>query len=101
MVDEKRGDTFVMRGEPAGKDKPIGFSTFLLGIASSALIHLGAAPHPETGRTEKVLPLAKQSLDLLVMLRDKTQGNLSAEEETLFKNLLADLQIRYVEASRT
>ena len=67
---EKRGETFVMKDSP-----PIDFTTFLMGLASTALIHLGASPHPETGTTRRDLLLARQSLDLLSLLREKTDGN--------------------------
>jgi hypothetical protein len=94
MTEETRGDTFVMR-DP---EQPIAFSTFLVGLASSALIHLGAAPHPETGQTAKNLELARQTLDLLSLLKEKTRGNLTADEERLFENLLTDLRLRFIEA---
>jgi hypothetical protein len=102
MSKEKRGETFVMGSEAPSQapEGPITFSTFLIGLASSALIHLGEAPNPETGRAEKDLILARQSLDLLGMLHDKTRGNLTPEEKQLFENLLADLRLRFVEASK-
>src|SRR5688572_17376127 len=96
MSPDKRGDTFVIKeGEAAGVD----FSTFLMGLASSAVIHMGQTPHPETGKAEKDLVLARQSIELLSLLRVKTKGNLSADEEKFFDSLLADLRIRFVEAS--
>ena len=70
----------------------------MLGLASTAFIHLGVAPNPETGRSERDLPLARQSLDLLSLLREKTRGNLTPDEEQFFHKLLADLRLRYVEA---
>lgn len=100
MADEKRGETFVMRGGEQAANAPISFSTFILGLASTALIHLGEAPNPETGRVERDLTLARQSLDLLSMLHEKTRGNLSAEESQLFTNILTDLRLRYVEANK-
>lgn len=75
---------------------PINFSTFILGLASTTLIHLGAAPHPETGQPSVDLTLAHQSLSLLELLQQKTKGNLAAEEERLFANLLTDLRLRFV-----
>jgi hypothetical protein len=96
MADERHGDTFVMK-EP---EKPIDFSTFLIGLASSALIHLGDAPNPETGKSGQDLLLTKQTLDLLTVLREKTRGNLSNEEERLFDGLLTDLRLRYVDAQK-
>lgn len=102
MADEKRGETFVMRGEgqAAPAESPLEFTTFVLGLASNTLIHLGASENPETHRTEVDLVLARRSLDLLSMLKEKTRGNLKAEEHKLFDSLLADLRLRYVEATR-
>jgi hypothetical protein len=100
MSDEKRGETFTMKDASPSPQGPITFTTFLMGLASSALIHLGAAPHPETGQTRQDLVLARQSLDLLAMLREKTKGNLSAEEQNLFDGLLTDLRLRFVELAR-
>ncbi|NOJ96160.1 DUF1844 domain-containing protein [Corallococcus sp. CA049B] len=98
---EKRGETFVMTGDASpASEESLSFSTFIVGLGSAVLIHLGGAPNPETGRLEKDLPSARQNLDLLAMLREKTRGNLTAEEDKLVDNLLSDLRLRYVEASR-
>ena len=94
MSDAYRGETFVM------SDAPIAFNTFVLGLASTAFIHLGVAPNPDTGRSERNLPLARQSLDLLSLLKEKTRGNLTPDEEQFFSQLLTDLRLRYVEAPR-
>lgn len=90
---ERRGETFVMEHDA----DTMSFSTFVLGLASSALIHLGEAPNPDTGGPAFNLVLARQSLDLLELLRQKTAGNLTIEEEQLFKTLLTDLRLRYVQ----
>lgn len=95
---ERRGETFVI-GESSSRGQ-ISFSTFILGLASSALIHLGEAPNPETNATSVDLELARQSLDLLDLLHAKTQGNLTGEEEHLFSSLLTDLRLRFVEKSK-
>jgi hypothetical protein len=89
---EHRGETFVM-----DDSQQLSFSTFVLGLASSALIHLGEAPNPETGGATVNLVLARQSLDLLEVLRLKTKGNLTPEEEQLFVSLLTDLRLRFVQ----
>jgi hypothetical protein len=101
MSSDKRGETFVIKdsGEGSGQ-KPIEFNTFVLGLASAALINLGDAPHPETGQPQLDLELARQSLDLLTLIREKTRGNLTADEEKFFENVLADLRLRYVAAAR-
>jgi hypothetical protein len=76
---------------------PIDFYTFVLSLGSSALIHLGDAPNPETGETLKPnLPVAHQTIDILSMLREKTRGNLTPAEEKFLENLLTDLRLRYV-----
>ena len=76
---------------------PIDFYTFILSLGSSALIHLGDAPHPETGQTlAPNLPVAHQTIDILSMLQEKTRGNLTPAEEKFLENLLTDLRLRYV-----
>lgn len=99
---EKRGETFVMKGEsrPATEEPPLTFTTFIMGLGTAVLIHLGTAPNPETGETARDLPLARQNLELLSLLRQKTHGNLTPEEEKLFDGLLTDLRLRFVEASK-
>jgi hypothetical protein len=79
---------------------PIDFYTFVLSLASSAFVHLGDAPHPETGEAAPPdLPLAKQTIDILAMLEEKTKGNLTPEEERFLENLLTDLRFRFVQKS--
>jgi hypothetical protein len=76
---------------------PIDFYTFVLSLGSSVFVHLGDAPHPESGApVPPNLLLAKQTIDILDMLRDKTRGNLSAEEAHFLESLLTDLRLRYV-----
>lgn len=79
---------------------PIDFVTFVFSLGSSALMHLGDAPNPETGRFEKNLPLAQETIDLLAMLQGKTQGNLTPEEERFLGGLLYDLRLRFIEAAK-
>lgn len=74
----------------------ITFSSFVFSLSSSALVSLGAIPDPNTGKMEKNLPMAKQTIDLLAILRDKTRNNLTQEEEILFDHLLYDLRMVYV-----
>ncbi len=77
---------------------PFNFSTFCLSLATSTMIHLGLAPVPGSEQIERQLPLAKQTIDILGLLQEKTKGNLTSEEEHLLSNLLYDLRLRYVEA---
>jgi len=77
----------------------IDFTNFILSLSTSALIQLGDVPDPFTQKTSKNLPLAKQTIDLIGMLKEKTKGNLSSEEEKIIEYLLYDLRIRYVKAA--
>jgi hypothetical protein len=86
---------------PRAATKPlpeITFPTFLLSLSTSALIHLGLIPNPVSGRVEADLDLAKQTIDLLSLLKNKTQGNLDSEETQLLDSILYDLRMQYVEA---
>jgi uncharacterized protein DUF1844 len=91
-------------GAPAPDGAPtlpaVDFHTFVLSLGSSALLHLGELEHPDVGAPQKDLPLAKHTIDILVMLEEKTRGNLTAAEEKLIASLLYDLRLRYVEAQK-
>jgi hypothetical protein len=76
------------------------FTTFILSLSHSALLHLGETPHPETNAVEKTLPLARQTIDLLGLLEEKTKGNLTGDEERLITQILFDLRMRYLELSK-
>jgi hypothetical protein len=78
----------------------IDFSSFVFSLSTSALLHLGEVPDPVTGKTEKDLPLAKQTIDILGILQEKTRGNLTADEGKLLENFLADLRWRYVREAK-
>jgi hypothetical protein len=73
------------------------FSTLILSLSSSALVHLGEVPDPETGKPMENLVLAKHTIDILAMLAEKTKGNLSAEEANLLKDMLFELRMKYVQ----
>ncbi len=77
----------------------INFPTFVVSLNASALLHLGAIEDPSTGQTHKNLTMAKQTIDILSMLEEKTAGNLTTEEKNLLKNILYDLRIIYVKES--
>ncbi|MCI0663888.1 MAG: DUF1844 domain-containing protein [Acidobacteria bacterium] len=76
------------------------FTEFLMGVASSAFIYLGLVEHPATGRRQVDLNAAKESIDMLVMLRNKTKGNLTRGEEKFFEDLLSDLRMQFVSMKR-
>jgi hypothetical protein len=78
----------------------VDFATFVLSLSHSAIVHLGEAPNPETGSVERNLPLARQTIDLIAMLDEKTKGNLTGDEERLIGQILFDLRMRYVEMTK-
>ena len=76
------------------------FTEFLMNIASSAFVYLGLVEHPGTGRRQVDLMAAKETIDVLVMLHEKTKGNLTQGESRFFEDLLADLQTQFVAMRR-
>jgi len=88
------------RGEGEEALPTLDFTTFVLSLSHSALLHLGETPHPETNAVERTLPLARQTIDLLGLLEEKTKGNLTGDEERLITQILYDLRMRYTELSK-
>jgi len=77
----------------------ISFTSLVFSLSTSALIQLGMIQDPNAKEPGKNLPLAKQTIDLISMLKEKTKGNLTSEEEKLMDNILYDLKMRYVKAA--
>jgi len=77
----------------------ISFTNLIISLSTSALIQLGEIQDPLTQEVAKNIPLAKQTIDLIGMLKEKTKGNLTPEEEKILENILYDLRMRYVNAS--
>ena len=75
------------------------FSTFVLSLASSALVHLGEVPNPETGHTVRDEALARNAIDLLTMLDDKTRNGLTPDESKLMRDVLYELRMKFVAQS--
>jgi hypothetical protein len=78
----------------------IDFATFILSLSHSALMHLGEVPDPDTNETRVDLSIAKQNIDILGLLDEKTKGNLTGDEERLLSQVLFDLRMRFVERSK-
>ena len=76
----------------------VNFNSLIFSLSSSAFYNLGEIADPQTGEKHKDLPLAKHSIDIIAMLKDKTKGNLNEEEQKFLDNILADLRLRYVKA---
>lgn len=82
--------------QAAGPLPEVSFSTFIVSLASSALVQLGEVPDPASGACGLDLPLARHSIDVLEMLRQKTVGNLDADENQLLESLIYELRLKYV-----
>jgi hypothetical protein len=78
----------------------IDFSTLIMSFASAAMISIGNVPDPVTGGINKNLPLAQQNISIISLLKEKTKGNLSKEEEALIDNILYELRLSYIEAKK-
>lgn len=125
MAEEKKGEGFVIKDkrfseespakeepsrakEPGVKEKvekpaaepleypPVNFTNFVISLSTSALFHFGDFPEYEGGKAEKNLPAAKQTIDILDMLNEKTKGNLDPNEANLIQGVLYELKMRYV-----
>ncbi len=102
--EEKKPD----RAEQASEDKEksegeekeflpeVNFSSFVFSLSTSVMYHLGDFPDPVSQKTEKNLAAAKQTIDILGMLKEKTEGNLDDNEKDLLDGMLFELRMRYV-----
>ena len=91
------------RGEPYSPDegglaKP-SFATLVLSLSTQALLCLGEIPPEEGGQTQRDLPAARNIIDLLAVLDEKTRGNLDDQEHALLEGILYDLRMRFVQIS--
>ena len=91
--------------EPGGagsqsSDEPVSFSTFILGLSTQALLHLGDIESPVSGQVERDLGAARHVIDILGILQAKTKNNLEQAEDRLLEAVLYDLRMRYVELVR-
>ncbi len=77
----------------------LGFSTFILSLSTSALVHLGELPDPVTNQKGSNLQLAQQTIGVIELLKEKTRGNLTEEEAKLIDTVLYDLRVKYVKAA--
>ena len=78
----------------------LSFTAFVVSLASSAAIHFGDLPDPNTGQVAEVnLDGAAQMIDILALLEEKTRGNLTMEERQVLEQVLYELRLRFVEAS--
>jgi hypothetical protein len=78
----------------------LSFTTFVVSLASSAAIHFGDLPDPNTGEPAEInLEGAAQMIDILALLEEKTRGNLTLEERQVLEQVLYELRLRFVEST--
>ena len=107
-VTDRRGQADEQDGRPCGcaaADQnashkymmpKVTFGTFILSLSSTALVSLGEVPEPESGEMRENLPLAKHTIDILVMLKEKTARCLTSDEAQLLDGILYELRMKYV-----
>ncbi len=78
----------------------VDFASFLLSLATTGMVHLGEIPEPSSGQKMEDLEAARQMIDILSILKEKTEGNLSAEESRLLENVLYELRMKFMEKSK-
>jgi hypothetical protein len=87
-------------GGGRGVPQEASFQVFLAGLYSQTMVALGEFESPVSGQLEKNLPGASYLIDTIAMLQKKTEGNLDTEESQYLRNLLHDLRMRYVNATK-
>jgi len=98
MADEQQTTTSSDEGQD---ESAISFPAFVVSLAHTAAVHFGDVPDPVSGQTGEVnLAAAKQMIDILTLLETKTRGNLSAEERQLLDQVLFELRMRFIDASK-
>lgn len=79
---------------------PVDFASFVMMLTNNVMVFLGQAPNPLTQQPQVDLAQAQHAIDIIMMLREKTRGNLTAEEERFLQDLLPQLQMAYVQAKQ-
>jgi len=100
LKDQEKATAAGGQGARAGEMPEASFQVFLAGLYTQTLMALGEMENPVSGEKARSMPEAQYLIDTIEMLRDKTKGNLSDEESTYLENLLYDLQMRYIEATK-
>jgi hypothetical protein len=96
---EKPEEASPERQEDSVPLPEVTFSALVFSFSSSALVHLGEIPEPESQTKRVDLPMAKQVIDTLGLLQQKTKGNLDSDEDQFLKSVLYDLRLRYLQKS--
>ena len=95
-ISEPQADDEISEDDIMNDENPASFVNFLSTLVTNAAASLGAMPHPVTGQKSVDLDTGKYWIDVLVMLREKTRGNLKPQEQKLLEGILGDLQMQFV-----
>ena len=111
LKEEKKEAADKVKEEKERKEEPrkeeaeraplpeVNFNSLIFSLSSSVLLHLGEIADPQSGEKKIDIALAKHTIDIIAMLKEKTQGNLTEEEEKFLESILTDLRLRYVKAA--
>jgi len=87
--------------EPEGEMPPMDFSSFVVGLGTQAMMLLGEIPDPQSGQVLALnLPAARQTIDIISLLQEKTAGNLTEDESKLLQDVLTSLRIGFVKRAK-
>jgi len=102
-LNEEKKETKEQAAKEEAQKPPLpeaNFTSLIFSLSSSALFHFGEIPDPTTGEKKEDLPIAKHAIDTIAMLKEKTQGNLTEEEQKFIESVLTDLKWRFVKAAK-
>ena len=99
MDESRKEHVSKEKGKPSKAEEPgsISFSTFITSLGIQAFLKMGELRPPEGEHIEVDIEAAQETIDLLLLLREKTKGNLTEEENTLLNSLVADLQVKFLQ----
>ena len=98
-MDQDNGESTESKESASASLPKVNFSTFILSLNTSALVHLGELPEIGSDKKKKDLVLAQQTIDTLAMLQERTAGNLDKDEEGLLEHILFDLRMKFIKVS--
>ena len=88
------------QGNDENSNQVVDFNGLILGFCSAALYYMGETPIDDQKASEVNFPLAKQNIDIIDLLKAKTQGNLAPEETKLLDQILTDLKLKYASSKK-
>jgi hypothetical protein len=102
-ADATRAESARRQSESRRGERPdaeLTFETFIVGLSTQALVHLGEIPDPHGAESKPDLVAAQQLIDIIGILKEKTRGNLDRDEQSLLDAILFELRMKYVERAR-